>query len=221
MANSAKDVKKTSTKKTSEKKKAVNKKAVKEVAVEQVVEQEIVEQEAVKEEVVKEETIKEEPIKEAKKYAPTDLIPCLNVFAGSTTLIGKKSKNVYTWEALGVSEDVEYQDIMSEILNKKSIYIYEPLLIVEDEEFLSQRPDLKEMYNGLHTPEELTHIIERGTPSEVRNTIKKLPKGIKESVKNIAITLIQEDRMDSIAKIKIIDELLGTELRKQLELFLG
>lgn len=157
---------------------------------------------------------------QVKKFKPDELIPCVNAFAGGTYMVGKKTKTQYVWETIGVVTEVEYQDLRSEVLNKRSMYIYDPLIIIEDEDFLNEFPQLKTLYDNLISPDELVSIIQYGTPRQLENVVKSLPSGLKGSMRNIASTLIQEGKLDSLKKIHIIDSCLQTELAKQLDLFI-
>ena len=187
---------KTTTKKTSTVKKEV------EPIVEEVIEE-------VFEEV--EEVVKE-PVKEAKKFKDTDLIACLCMFPGTVGMTGRRSGNVYLWEDMGVTEYVEYQDLRSEVLNKKSMYIYKPLIIVEDEDFLMENPTLAKMYEDIYTPEEIIAKINNSSPDGMKKFIEALPSGIKESVKNIASTMMYEGALYDIRKIRILDNIFETDL---------
>ena len=46
----------------------------------------------------------------------------------------------------------------------------------------------------------------------MREFIENLPQNLKENVKTIASTLIQDGELDSIKKVKVIDEIFGTKL---------
>lgn len=165
--------------------------------------------------IVEENTAEEEvktTVKQKRKFKDNDLIPCLCVFPGSVGMTGRRSGNTYLWEDMNVIEYVEYQDLKSEVLNKKSTYIYEPLIIVNDEEFLDQYPNLAKMYEEFYTPDEIMDKIESYNPEEMRDFINSLPVGIKSNIKNIAATMIQDGTLDSIKKIKVIDEIFETEL---------
>ena len=120
---------------------------------------------------------------------------------------------------MGVVEYVEYQDLRSEVLNKKSAYIYKPLIIVEDEDFLSQNKALHEMYEDIYTPEEIVLKIRKSSAEEMKKFITSLPTGIKENVKNIAATMIQDGSLDSIKKLKVIDNIFGTDLNMYSQFF--
>lgn len=165
--------------------------------------------------IVEENTAEEEvktTVKQKRKFKDNDLISCLCVFPGSVGMTGRRSGNTYLWEDMNVIEYVEYQDLKSEVLNKKSTYIYEPLIIVNDEEFLDQYPNLAKMYEEFYTPDEIMDKIESYNPEEMRDFINSLPAGIKSNIKNIAATMIQDGTLDSIKKIKVIDEIFETEL---------
>lgn len=58
---------------------------------------------------------------------------------------------------------------------------------------------------------DLNEILELPIPQMV-DTIKRLPKGAKESVKGIASTLIESHMLDSVHKIKALDEIFGTKM---------
>lgn len=153
-------------------------------------------------------------VKEGKvrEFSDRDLIPCVNVFPGYLGMTGRRSGNVYMWEAMGAVEHVEYQDLRSEILNKKSPYVYEPLFIVNDDDFLAKHKELANLYNRFYTPEEIVDKITNLTPEKMELFITSLPSGIKNSVKNIAATMIQEGTLDSVKKINKLDEIFGTKL---------
>lgn len=164
---------------------------------------------------VVEETVEEvieEPVKKAKKFKDTDLVACLCMFPGSVGMTGRRSGNVYLWEDMGVTEYVEYQDLRSEVLNKKSMYIYKPLIIIEDEDFLMENPSLAKMYEDIYTPEEIVAKIKDSTPDGMRKFVEALPSGVKESVKNIASTMMHDGALYDIRKIRILDNIFETDL---------
>lgn len=176
--------------------------------------------ENIAEEVAIKEEITEVPAKkEKRKFHDTDVIPCLCSFPGTVIMHGKRSGNTYLWEDMGVVEYVEYQDLRSEALNKKSSYIYKPLIIIEDEDFLEQNKTLCDMYENIYTPQEIVAKIKKSNVDDMKKFIMALPSGIKENVKNIASTMIQDGTLDSIRKIKAIDNIFETELNMYSQFF--
>ena len=163
--------------------------------------------------------VEKEPIKKAKRFDDRDLIPCLCAFPGSVGMTGKRTGNVYLWEDMGVVEYVEYQDLRSEVLNKKSSYIYKPLIIIEDEDFLLQNPSLAKMYEDICSPDDIVLKLRKSSIDEMKRFIIALPSGIKENVKNIAATMIKEGSLDSVRKIKVLDEIFETDLTMYSQFF--
>lgn len=159
-----------------------------------------------------EEVVLKKETKEPKVFKDTDLIPCLCVFPGSVGMTGKRTRNVYHWDDIGSVEYVEFQDLRSEVLNKKSTYIYEPLIIISDDDFLDLNPNLHDLYSEYYTPDEIINVIEESSPEEMKDFIENLPYKMKDNVKTIASTLIQNGELDSIRKVKIIDKIFGTNL---------
>ena len=47
---------------------------------------------------------------------------------------------------------------------------------------------------------------------QMKEAIDKLPKGCKECIKGIIATHIDEGSLDSVAKIKMLDEIFGTNM---------
>ena len=78
----------------------------------------VVENKPVENKEVVEEVKKVEPAKKEKTFDPTDLVNCTSVTAGELIMIGKKSGNLYRWTDCGDTQEVEYQDLKSEKLNK-------------------------------------------------------------------------------------------------------
>ena len=165
--------------------------------------------------------VKQPVKKEVKKFDDADLIPCLCAFPGSVGLTGKRSRNKYLWEDMGVVEYVEYQDLRSEVLNKKSAYIYKPLIIIEDQDFLEQNPSLTKMYQDIYAPEEIVSKIRKSTPEELRKFVSALPVGVKDNVKSIAATMIKDGDLDSLKKIKVLDDIFETDLNMYSQFFVN
>jgi hypothetical protein len=49
--------------------------------------------------------------------------------------------------------------------------------------------------------------------AQFKAKLKKAPRGVQQAVKNIAGEKILNGSLDSLAKIKAIDEILGTDLK--------
>ena len=170
--------------------------------------------ETVKDEVVAETVAHIEETKKTtkavRKFAPDEPISCRSITFGELLLTGPKSKLLYSWANYGDTTEVEYQDLQA-LKSTRSSYLYRPRFIIEDEELCEQwSKDFKELYDG---------IIEVDVEdmfslplNQFKARLKKAPKGVQQAVKDIAGEKIMNGSLDSIKKIKAIDEILNTEL---------
>ena len=69
----------------------------------------------------------------------------------------------------------------------------------------------QKFYDEQYTVRDLENVL-RLPVDDMRRTIIDLPNGAKESLKNIASTQVVQGVLDSVKKIKVLDELFGTEL---------
>lgn len=195
-------VKKTPAKKTTSKKDKVAAEVAKEVEeVKEVVEEKVV------------------PTEQPREFQKDDFIEVKSVFAGSCTLVGRRSGNVYVWETLGEIQYVEYQDLLAEITNRYSKYIYEPLLLIEDEDVINKNPKLKDLYDAMIDVEEIEDSLLNDSVEELRSILITLPSGLKETVKSVASTLMQDGALYDVRKIRLLDDLYHTALSEQLSLY--
>ena len=154
---------------------------------------------------------KKDTTKSVRKFAPDDLITCRSITYGELLLTGRKSKLLYSWANYGDTTEVEFQDLQA-LKSTRSSYLFKPRFIIEDEELIEQwGKDFGDMYKNIEDvdAEDLLKL----SASQLRSKLKKAPKGVQQAVKNIAGEKILNGSLDSLAKIKAIDEILGTDLR--------
>lgn len=159
------------------------------------------------------------PTEQPREFQKDDLIEVKSVFAGSCTLVGRRSGNVYVWETLGEIQYVEYQDLLAEITNRYSKYIYEPLLLIEDEDVINKNPKLKDLYDAMIDVEDIEDSLLNNSVEELRSILITLPSGLKETVKSVASTLMQDGALYDVRKIRLLDDLYHTALSEQLSLY--
>ncbi len=174
--------------------------------------------EEVKETVVQEQE-ETKSVKAEVEFKNSDAIETKSVFAGSVTLVGRRTGNIYVWENLGDYQDVEYQDLLAEIRNRYSKYIYEPLILIENEDVIAKFPKLEELYSEMMDVDELTNAILDEEVDDLRDILVSLPTGLKDSVKSIVATLMQEGDLYDVRKIRLVDDLFGTALLEQMNLY--
>lgn len=154
---------------------------------------------------------------EKKVYTNETPIPCMSIVSGELGMEGIKSNINYRWAERGDVTDVEYQDLVAAIRSSAS-FIIKPYFIIMDDEFVKQFPQVEKIYKTLYSIHDLKDVL-RMPATEMRTTILSLPDGAKESIKNIAATMINNGTLDSVQKIRILDEIFDTKLMMLTELY--
>ena len=148
-----------------------------------------------------------------RKFEPTEPIECVSVTAGRLMMIGRKTGNTYDWMNCGDTAYVEYQDLKAEMLVSNSPIMYDPMILINDPEVYSS-PEfarLSDVYKNALTAEEIDEFFNLPV-QQFGSKLKKLPKGIQNTIKSIAVEKLENGSLDSISKIKILDSTLGTDL---------
>lgn len=149
--------------------------------------------------------------KAQKKYAPDELIPCRSLTYGELLLTGTKSKMLYTWANYGDITEMEFQDLQA-LRSTKSSYLFKPRFIIEDPELVEQwGGELGQMYKQIIDMD--VEDMFKLPLNQFKAKLKKAPVGVQQAVKNVAGEKIMNGSLDSLAKIKAIDEILGTDLK--------
>lgn len=149
--------------------------------------------------------------KAPRKFAPDDMITCRSVTYGELLLTGPKSRLLYRWSNYNDTTEVPFQDLQA-LRSTKSSYLYRPRFIIEDEELVEQwSKDLKPLYDNIVDMD--VEKIFNLPIGKFKAALKKAPKGVQQAVKNIAGDMIMNGTLDSVQKIKAIDDLLGTDLK--------
>ena len=157
------------------------------------------------EEEIKKETTKEKTVaKTPKKFEAMDGVLCRSIVDGVLVMGGIKSNNFYKWADTNDVTEVEYQDLVSAVRSNTS-YVYAPHFIIEDEDFLEQFPQVQKVYDSMYTTADLKEILKLPV-STMMKEIETLPDGSKENLKAIAGKMILNGQLDSVQKIKALDD---------------
>lgn len=155
--------------------------------------------------------VEKETVKVEKKvFDDSDGIVCRSVAQGGLFMEGAKTHMLYEWMDYGDKTQVEYADLASAV-RVKSSFVFSPLFIVEDEDFIEAFPQLKKFYTENYTIQDLEAIL-RLPEKKMIEEVSALPKTAIESLKVIAASAITDGTLDSVKKIKALDELFGTNL---------
>lgn len=154
--------------------------------------------------------VEEQEAKVKREYRDDDKIPCFSITSGEYLFEGTKSKTVYSWIDQGVIEDMRYDDLTAAIRTRKPC-IFKPRIIIQDDEFLADYPEVQRLYDSLYSAEDLSKILtlEAGRMSDI---VKKLPDGAKDAIKSLAIKAIEEGTLDSVTRVRALDQIFGTDM---------
>ena len=145
-----------------------------------------------------------------KTFKAHDMIQCRSFTNGKYSLNGKKSDISYRWLNNGDVLGVEYQDLLYEVHAKRPS-VYKPRIIILDEDFLKQNPEVQDFYDTMYTTQDLEEVLSVPA-SQLAKVIDQLPDGAKESLKGLASTKINNGTLDSVKKIKALDEIFDTNM---------
>lgn len=151
------------------------------------------------------------PVVEEKIFNPEDTIPCRSIVSGGLYIEGSRSHILYSWADCGDVEDVEYRDLIYLVRTRANTNIYSPRIIIEDEDFINQNKSVKDFYDSMYDTSDLNQILLLPI-SQMKAEIANLPIGAKESIKGIAATMIDSHVLDSVQRIKALDEIFGTNM---------
>ena len=85
------------------------------------------------------ETIINETAPTIRKFEQEDLIPCRSMVSGQLFIEGTRSKLLYTFADYNDVCDIEYRDLIYMVRTYNNRFVYEPWIIIEDEDFELQK----------------------------------------------------------------------------------
>lgn len=178
---------------------------------------EVIEAEVV--ETVAAELVETEPakVKEKRKFKETDPIECVSITAGTLGMVGIKTGINYRWAGRNDVTEVEYQDLVAAIRSGKK-HITNPCFIIKDADFLAEFPQVNKIYDSMFSMNDLKDVFQLPA-AQMKKVIVSLPAGAQESIKHIASNMISNGSLDSVSKIKALDEIFDTKFMLMTELF--
>lgn len=149
----------------------------------------------------------------SRRYEAGDMIACRSVKNGVVRYVGKKTGDLYEWSGYGDVTNVAYGDLLS-LKASKSGFLYKPWIIIMDEDAIEQL-NLTDLYSTFVEYEDVEEFLE--LPSDkFRIKLMNAPDGFKDTTARTAAAQIRSGQLDSVIKIKIIDDVLGTSLMSML-----
>ena len=94
-----------------------------------------------------------------------------------------------------------------------------PLFVIENADVIEHYPQIKKLYESLYSVGELEDVILDLDPASMKATILSLPEGAQTSISHLASKMVSDGRLDSVKKIKILDEIFDTDMTVMTGLF--
>lgn len=151
---------------------------------------------------------KEKPIK--KKINKDEMIECKNITNGTLVYASRKTGAEYHLEGFGA---VEWFSVDELITMKSSMgkILTEPWLAIMDDDVIDYL-GLRHVYDKIIVPIDNLGVIFNKSVKELTKILDIAPNGIKTLIASKAKEMVENNQLDSIAKIKLIEEKLGIEL---------
>lgn len=153
------------------------------------------------------------PTKEEKTkrvFKDTDPVTCRSITLGKLFMEGLRTHDLYTWLETGDVIDVEYRDLMAAV-RTRSTFLFTPYIIVDDPDFVEQNPVLEKFYDSMYTTRDFREILELPV-NQMKKALAQMPKKTYENFKVLAMTMVKRGELDSVTKIKALDEILDTDI---------
>lgn len=157
---------------------------------------------------VKEAEDKKTPIrkKEIDRFEP---IPVMNVTNGKLIYVSKKTGAEWVWGDYGDIEYVEFQELLTMRSGQKR-FLDEPFLLILEEDVVDYL-GLNKMYDSMINLDSLDDIFKLNQ-KDFEEIVEKSPKGIKHSIVTRARQKVENETLDSVKKIKYINERFNTDI---------
>lgn len=161
------------------------------------------------EEIVKKPVV-EKPVVQKKVFEQSDGIKCRSICSGVLFIQGPKTGMMYQFADYDDETEIEYRDLAA-MVRSKDKEIYEPRIIIEDQDFLDEFSAIEKFYSDQFKTRDLKAILKMDD-DKMTEVIKKLPKGAFDNLKSIAAFQVANGYIDSRRKIKALNETLKIDL---------
>lgn len=166
-------------------------------------------------------------VKDKKKLKLDDNVSILvasNIF-GELIYVNHKTGDKYTWETMGDVQSLYVSDIRAMKSNQRKFLEENWIVItgIADTFDEYENVDLTEIYEALQIsnyykeflcPSNLNDVF-NWSIDEIRNKVSKMPTSTKETIAIRANELIKAGIIDSISKVKVLEEVIGCELASE------
>lgn len=141
---------------------------------------------------------------------PNALVPCRSTTHGELIYISKRSGERIIWEDYDDVQDITMGELKNLHASSPS-FINDVLFVIDDEEVVDALK-LTKLYETIFDIGNLEDFFDKEY-NELEKLLEKLPKGLQKTVASKAGEMVRNDKLDSRAKIKLIEEKLKVDLQ--------
>jgi len=170
---------------------------------------EAVEVKTEQEAVVEATPVKETVRKQKKKLNRNDLILVMNSTSDRLVHTSRKTGQEWLFTEYGQTDEMELGELVT-MNNSSPAMLREPWLLILDEDAVEYL-GLKKLYENILTEDEMEEFFNSDV-EQMATILDKLPKGMKELIVGLAKKKVENKTLDSMAKIKLIEDKLKIEL---------
>lgn len=153
-----------------------------------------------------------------KTFTDSDYILCHSVWFGGLN-ITCQSGNTYEFSKYDAECEINYRDLVT-LIRKHSDHIFAPRIVIDDEDFLEDFPNVRNVYKKMYTANDLMAIVNLPN-SQMKSEIEKLPKESKNTLCKMIGTEIAKGRIDSISKVRVLSEIFDSDFDLISKLFVN
>jgi hypothetical protein len=166
---------------------------------------------------VETEDVMEEIVKEKKVFKDSDYILCRSVWFGGLN-VTCQSGSIYEFARYDSECEITYRDLVN-LIRRHSEHIFMPRFVIEDDDFLEEFPNVRDVYNKMYTAKDLMNIINLPN-NQMKAEIEKLPIEPKNTLCKMIATEIAKGHIDSISKVRVLSEIFESDFDLISKLFI-
>lgn len=159
--------------------------------------------------------VNKEEIKK-KPFPSKDLeIKILSNFYGNVSYSSKNGTVSFDLNGYGSYDYVTFGDLIA-LKNGYRRYFQENWIVLDDTEDYTAEELYKALrvdqyYNNILNPDKINELFQY-SPAKIKSTISNYPKSMKETIYKIAVDKYKSGKLDSVLKIKAIEDSIGKKL---------
>ena len=170
----------------------------------------------IEDKVIAEKVVEKKVTKQKKEFNDHDSIPCHSVTVGGLSIVCQ-SGAYYEFREYGSDSEIEYRDLVW-LVRKHSDHVFLPRFIIDDEDFINEFPQLKQLYADMYSMGDLKEIL-RLPLSQMEKEISKLPEELLSTIRSLAATMVSTGEIDSVRTIRKLTDIFGADFNLLSELF--